>query len=191
VRIRHLYRLLTISILTLCLSACATNVYRTRTLPEWVTRVYVPMFQNQSYETGIEEIATRLVIEEFLADGRLDVVEKDDADLIVKVSLIDYNSAPDAFESEDFPENTKITTAAKVELWSPSDNQKPFVEVGTVIREQTCVSDFRRSDMVIDVDARDITLTGLARAIVREVITGVPVDRYPRQTSMLEGPPGF
>ena len=155
------------------LSSCASRIPMRRNLPEWVHKVYVPIFENQSTQPGLEEIGTRMTIEEFLADGRLEVVtQPKDADLVVKVKLQDYNSTVTNFERDRFPYTTIIDVRASVALYEPGNLKTPFTTLGSVLAQRPFVSDFRNQNMTLDVDARDILMRSLATSVVRMTLSG-------------------
>ncbi|MCX7017344.1 MAG: LPS assembly lipoprotein LptE [Candidatus Sumerlaeota bacterium] len=155
------------------LSSCASRIPMTRNLPEWVHKVYVPIFENKSTEPGLEEIGTRMAIEEFLADGRLEVVSQPkDADLVVKVKLQDYNSTVNNFERDRFSYNSIIAVRASVALYEPGNLKTPFSSLGSLQASHPYVSDFRNLNMSLDVDARDALMRSLAGSIVRMTLSG-------------------
>lgn len=57
--------------------------------PSSISKIAIPTFLNETFEYGLEETLTSLVKEEFLLDGRLDIVEENEADLILK-GRVDY-----------------------------------------------------------------------------------------------------
>ncbi|MCK4496068.1 MAG: LptE family protein [Candidatus Aminicenantes bacterium] len=58
--------------------------------PSSILKIAIPTFLNEkTFEYGLEETLTRLVEEEFILDGRLDIVEENEADLILE-GRIDY-----------------------------------------------------------------------------------------------------
>lgn len=57
--------------------------------PSSISKIVMPTFLNETFEYGLEETLTNLVKEEFLLDGRLDIVEENEADLILE-GRIDY-----------------------------------------------------------------------------------------------------
>lgn len=57
--------------------------------PSSISKIAIPTFLNETFEYGLEETLTSLVIEEFLLDGRLDIVEENEADLILE-GRVDY-----------------------------------------------------------------------------------------------------
>ncbi len=57
--------------------------------PSSISKIAMPTFLNETFEYGLEETLTSLVKEEFLLDGRLDIIEENEADLILE-GRIDY-----------------------------------------------------------------------------------------------------
>lgn len=57
--------------------------------PSSISKIAIPTFLNETFEYGLEETLTNLVEEEFLLDGRLDIIEENEADLILE-GRVDY-----------------------------------------------------------------------------------------------------
>ena len=72
------------------------------------------MARNTSYEPGLEELVTRAVIEEMLADGRLIVESKSKADATLKIRIKRYGTVADAFSDDEFPNSTSAIAAADI-----------------------------------------------------------------------------
>ncbi len=89
-------------ILTVFLGSACSPVVRDRTLPPSVRSIYMPMIDNRTSEIGLEERLTVAAQEEFLADGRLDLVREDEADAIVDVTLRQFQVTPLALDSDDY-----------------------------------------------------------------------------------------
>ncbi len=170
-RLHHL-TLPVLLLIIISLTACASRIPRRRTLPAWVNNVYVPMFTNSTSEPGLEEWGTIYAQEEFLADGRLKVSAKSDADLIVAVNIEEYQQEAESFEDDEFPSVSRISTEASVRLYEPSNMEKPIMNLGRVSASHAFISDFRRTDYVPDVDARHYAMRALASRVVNETITG-------------------
>lgn len=71
--------------------------------------IYVSPFQNQSREFDLQAPLTNAVIRKFLNDGRLRVVSRDRADLVVEGIILDYQLRGLAFDRDD--EVTQFLTA--------------------------------------------------------------------------------
>lgn len=93
--------LLLTMLLVLGMSAC-NRVPRVRTLPPSVKTAYVPMVLNRSAEPAVEERLTAYLQEEILADGRLRLVQRNQADVIVEFVLRDFRSRPVGFDGNEF-----------------------------------------------------------------------------------------
>jgi hypothetical protein len=81
------------AVLGLAAAGCAG--YRLgSTLPPNIKTVHVSAFLNKSGEPQLENSATRAAIQEFQRDGTLKVLDKDQADTIVEVTLTGYRLEP-------------------------------------------------------------------------------------------------
>lgn len=87
------------------LSSCAHMPMRT--LPEHIKSIYIPIFINQTFQYGLEEVITNMVIEEFIKDGRLEVRESADAEL--KGTVIFYEKAPFSYDKKGNVDKYKVT----------------------------------------------------------------------------------
>ena len=148
-----------------------TRVPLVRTLPEYVNSVYIPMAVNNSYEPALEEKLTNFTIDEFLADGRLRVEKRADADITVKISIEKFIIETLATDADDFPMTSQIKVLADVVVIDNLDGKTlgrfPDVEATYVY-----VSDPRRTVEVTDPEAKENVLRNLASLIVQNVITG-------------------
>ncbi len=80
--------LVTISLLSLFLAGCTYEVETP--LPPGVSSIAIPFFSNQTFEWGVEETLTRLVIEEFQLRTRLSLEEGNKADLRLEGEITHY-----------------------------------------------------------------------------------------------------
>ena len=152
-------------------SSCAV-VPRQRTLPQHIRSVYIPMFQNQSYEPGLEELITSYAIDEFLADGRLQVVQKSNADIIITGTIRKYYTQVSDFEDDEFPSASFAEASANVAVEENFQPKRKLAEFGNVKAKIYYTSDPRRIIEDVDVDVKDKLMRELARRIVLEVIKG-------------------
>lgn len=162
------------------LGACA-RVPPVRILPTTIGSVYIPMFENRSYEPGLEEKLTRLTQEEFWVDGRLDVVRRENADVVLVGKLQTFDMAPRRFSLDEFPRTSRIMAVADVALYDPSDRekQKPLMTWKDIDVAYEYHSDIRFSEVGRGIggspeDPYERALRSLARQIVYSVITRRP-----------------
>lgn len=69
-------------------------------LPPDIKTVYVPTFVNKTQEPLIEVDTTQAAIEEFQRDGSLRVVNEDQADAVLEVTLREYRIQPVAYRTD-------------------------------------------------------------------------------------------
>jgi hypothetical protein len=151
------------------------------TLPERIQSVYIPMCKNTSYQSGIEELATNAVIEAFVADGRINVVEEKYADAMLEIVITKYISAPSVSDGEDFPVQRTATVLADVTLWEPNETE-PTIEL-----KQVTASSFHIVDPEIENlyrgDPYDALMANLGQTVLNNIMYGVlEQDRYLNET---------
>lgn len=157
-------------------TASCTRIQPVRTLPNWVRGIYVPMIENESFEPGLEEVATRLTQEEFLADGRLDVVAKRHADLAVVARILDYRIRIDDTDSDDIPQIEEVTVVAELTLFDPLNEELPVANLGVIEASSFYFADTRSIIYRPEPDVKRDVLAQLARQIVFRTISGFPED---------------
>ena len=164
--------------MTLCLgmlTACAATLAPTRVLPSHIQRVYIPEFRNDSRSYGLQGDLTLYVNDEFLSDGRLDVVQSERADVRLEGRIKTYKEYSSASGGERFPLVTTAEMVCVVELWDPYDTDRvvPLARY-TVPAAISFVSDARRSIEEMDVDARERLLRQMAKNILQTVMNSSP-----------------
>jgi hypothetical protein len=159
----------------LILAACAGTLAPTRTLPTHIKRVYIPEFRNQSRQYGVQAPLTLAVNDMFMSDGRLDVVQKERADVVLEGRVKSCSNIPAASSGGDFPLVTMMAMVCVVELWDPYDTDRvaPAARY-TVQANIQYISDLRRSTMETETDARQRLCNQMALNIVQAVMTGTP-----------------
>ncbi|MEK6560408.1 MAG: LptE family protein [Nitrospirota bacterium] len=91
----------------LILSACGYHMAGTGShLTPGMKSVFIPVFENKTMEPIVEEELTPAVIREFLHDGRIEVVDRSRADMVLEGSVVSYKETPVSFDdSNDASEN--------------------------------------------------------------------------------------
>ncbi|MEN6627613.1 MAG: LPS assembly lipoprotein LptE [Candidatus Sumerlaeia bacterium] len=165
-----------LSIVILAAAVAASGCERiapVRTLPNWVQGVYVPIVKNTSYWPGIEEDATRKIQESFLADGRVGVVPKQSADIILQVEIGEWRVRTSGTSGDDIADRTEYTLTAKVQLFEPLAEQ-PLATLPPIVVRRDYNTDSRSIDYDPEPDRVDDMLRNLGESIVRATITGFP-----------------
>lgn len=152
-------------------SGCQTAVPRFRTLPRNYQTIYIPMVENQTFEPAIEETATRLIQEEFMADGRLRVTRREDADIVVQCRLKRFDRRVASREGDDFPQSDQVSIVADILVFERGAAE-PFGVFSNVGATQVFLSNTRQSLVRVEPDWKHQLLSNLAREVVVQVITG-------------------
>jgi hypothetical protein len=164
-------RLLVLATLVLGAAGCSP-LARGRTLPPSIRSVYVPMIINRTAEPGIDEDLTVAIQEEFLADGRLDVVRERQADATVTVIVKEWGRTSRYFDDDDYPVGQSYDVEAEVEV---IENIPGHPSIGGRRGVRTVVfynADPRTTTFDPEPRRKESAYRTLARQIVNEVLTG-------------------
>lgn len=153
------------------LAAC-TTVPRTRTLPNSIRTIYLPMAVNRSAEPAVEERMTQFVQEEFLADGRLRLVQKKKADAVVEIEIRKFDSIGSDAGVTDFMTRRNVTIEANLVILRNIPGRPKIGGVRKVVAQSGFNTDTRSTGFVPEPDWKDQVLREFARNAVREVLTG-------------------
>ncbi|MCE5229829.1 LPS assembly lipoprotein LptE [bacterium] len=161
-----------ILIAAMALAGCE-RIAPVRTLPNWVQGVYIPIVKNTSFEPGIEEDATRKIQEAFMQDGRVNVVPKSSADLILQVEISDWIGRTTGTAGDDIADRTQYNITVKVQLFEPYSDQ-PRAVLLPILIEMQFNTDARSIDYVQLPDRQERILETVAQRVVQSTITGYP-----------------
>jgi hypothetical protein len=160
-----------VSCAAIALVACSATVPY-RTLPEHIKRIYIPMFQNDSRLFGAQADLTLHVNDEFMLDGRLDVVQNERADVRLEGRIHRFKEWGSHLGGDEFPIVSTMEMTCVVRTWDPYDADRiaPLGQwrVEAVVQY---VSDARRSISETQTEARDRLLRQMAKNIVTTVMT--------------------
>jgi len=178
----------TLLFLVVCVvTACATVSPPTRTLPEYIKRIYIPEFRNSSRLFGAQADLTLYVNDEFMSDGRLEVVQNERADVRLEGRIKSFRDYSSATSGDRFPLVNVMEMECIVELWDPYDTDR----VAPIARYRVPASiqyfsDARRSIEETQTEARDRLLRTMARNIVNTVMYGTPETPKPLEQKAIE-----
>ena len=146
-----------------------------RTLPNHIKRIYIREFKNNSRIFGAQADLTLFVNDEFMLDGRLDVVQSERSDVRLEGKIKFITEEPRGFGSDEFPLISIVQMESVVELWDPYDPDR-LVPLARYVVPTTIqyISDPRRSIAETTTEARERLLRQAARDIVNTVMAGIP-----------------
>ncbi|MDA0321772.1 MAG: LptE family protein [Verrucomicrobia bacterium] len=154
--------------IALCLGGCASYQLGS-TLPKDIQSVYIPVFTNETDEPGVESETTLAAIREFQNDGALRVTTEDSADLILTVTVREFQLKPLRYKRE------QATTAEEYRLTLVADIVATRTSDGSVLAERTHLEGDAEFTLASDMraakrDALPVAAKDLAHKIVEAVV---------------------
>ncbi len=115
----HLLRVIcSIMILMLLLSSCGYHRLETSAdLPDWVKTIYIEPWENNSTETEMSVWITDALREEFLRDSGLELVSRDQADVILAGKVESVSVSGVAYVSYDRAVEERVSADMSVRLY--------------------------------------------------------------------------
>lgn len=152
-------------VLTAGLTGCAGFGYTLgSTLPPDLRSVYVPTFINRSSEPFLETEATKAVIQELQKDGSLKVVDKDAADFLLKVVLVNCSLTPLRYDRDSGKTTAEYRLEITADIVLSRIQTKEFIVVKRVRGE----FDFRPGGDLQS--AKRSALPGACRDLAHDVV---------------------
>jgi len=169
------FRIKTFCVLTglMLISACGYHLSGTGTsLPEHLKTVAIPIFKNTSSEPNIQREMTNIIRQSFINDGRLKVVNRDQADLVMKGVLNSYTLQAVAFDSND------VALAYFVAL-GVDINVKDMVKRKQFLKQKfTTKWDFRAQTNVINSEAARLAALKSAYKELGNRLVSILIDQF-------------
>ncbi len=115
-------------LLALLLSGCGYHLVGTSaSLPQHLKTLSIPVFTNSSTEPEIHRELTSAIINSYITDGRLKVVRKGQADMVMNGNLFYYELEAVSFSSNDFASDYIVKLGVDIEVIDKVNN-KPYLK---------------------------------------------------------------
>ena len=98
----------------LFVSGCGYSIHSN--LDQKYGTIFVSAFRNESNEYDLQAPLTNAVRRKFITDGRLRLVRRDDADLIIEGTITDYRMKGLIFDDDDEPTQLRCVIECDVRL---------------------------------------------------------------------------
>ena len=120
-------------------------------LPGGVTRVEVPVFENQTSRNDIGRVMTEDFISQLLGSAKLNVVTGEGAQALVLGKVTSYKREPITFDSKQKPLENRLTIIMDVSLVTKTDRRLLFGEQAVTVRYDYPVkTDLQENDRLED-----------------------------------------
>ena len=97
-------------------------------LPPHLKTVAIPLFENRTPEFGITETLTDAVIDEFVRDGSLQIVDRVGADVVITGTISSVNDRAGAFDQQETVQDIKVYVSVSIECMDQVKRQKMWGE---------------------------------------------------------------
>jgi outer membrane lipopolysaccharide assembly protein LptE/RlpB len=99
-------------------------------VPEGAKTIAVPVFLNGTNEPFVDVELTKAVVEEFLTDGRLKVVNLEGADLILRCKITKFDLTPVAYTATTYVQSYNVSINVNVSLEEAKTGKLLFQDKG-------------------------------------------------------------
>jgi len=86
----------------------------TPNLPAYIKTVAIPVFDNQTFKYGLESDLTRIIVDEFITDGHLEVVSEASADAVLRGNIVYYKLEPISFDANEVVTEYNLTISLNI-----------------------------------------------------------------------------
>ncbi len=169
------FRIKTLGLLTglILISACGYHLTGTgTTLPKHLKTVAIPVFDNSSSEPDIHRNMTNVIRQSFINDGRLKVVNRKNADLVMRGVLNSYTLQAVSFDSNDVAIEYYVALGVAIDV-------KDMVKRKQFLKQNfTTKWDFRTTADVINSEAARQTALNDAYKELGNRLVSIVVDQF-------------
>ncbi len=165
--------------LLLLLTSCGYRLGGTGGLvPEGARSISVPVFINGTHEPYVDTEVTKAVVNEFLTDGRLQVVSLDSADLALRGKVTKYEVVALSYTVNSYVQQYRATITVDVSLedlrskkilWQEKGIQSVFISDYPITYDALGQTDIRSTkiakEAAIQKASQDIALTLRSRVL--------------------------
>jgi Lipopolysaccharide-assembly len=146
-------------------SSCAYTT-STAQLPTHLRSVAVPVFENTTAEYNLEQDVTAAVIERFVQDNHLKVVDERAADCVVRGKIIEYrNSVFGIQTTNDLSQEYRVTIGVEVVFKDLVKNREVWNDKDLVKTSNYYVQDVPGHPAQTEIDGRKAAILKLADEI--------------------------
>ena len=136
-RMRNSASIIVLVLLLITMSSCGYHLSGKGSLvPEGAKTIAVPAFINNTNEPYVDLDVTKAVVDEFIADGRLRIVDVEVADLALRGNIVKYEVSALSFTADSFVQQYRVRIVvnarledlrAKKTLWQENNIEAVFI----------------------------------------------------------------
>jgi outer membrane lipopolysaccharide assembly protein LptE/RlpB len=164
--------------LSMLLPSCGYRLSGSGLVPEGARSISVPVFINGTNEPYVDTEVTKAVVNEFLADGRLQVVSLESADLVMRGKVTKYDVVALSYTVNSYVQQYRVTITVEARLedlrskkvvWQEKGIQSQFISDYPITYGPSGGTDIRSTkiakEAAIQKASQDIALTLRSRVL--------------------------
>lgn len=149
---------------------CAAYKPAAQVLPQNIRKISVETFKNSTVYYGMEEKLTIKIVNEFIQDGRLAVVNPGEADGILHGEIISYVLEPLAYDENHVVKEYKLRVLVNISLSDREKNEVVWIE--KYLEGSYRFFNPQTSGGLSEEEVREIIWDKLAKSILKRTIHG-------------------
>jgi outer membrane lipopolysaccharide assembly protein LptE/RlpB len=142
-------------------------------LPDHIQTVAVPVFTNKTGQPAVENFLTSAVVEAFSTNGRLRVVQREDADAILEGEVVGYSLGSIAYDSQANVTQYRLAVTMNLRFRDVRRNTVLFEE-----QRLSEKSDFRVQNAVSQTISREESAVRSAAIEIARAIVSLTINRF-------------
>ncbi len=139
-------------------------------LPAHLKTIAIPVFENATTEYTIEQEVTDAVIQKFVADNHLKVVDERSADAVLHGKVTQYNNAVFGFQAQTGAQEYRVTIGMEVTFKDLVKNREVWTEPNLVKSANYYVQDVPGQTAKTELDGRKEAIDKLAEEILSRTV---------------------
>ena len=155
--------------LALSLSGCGYST-STALLPTHLKTIAIPMFGNSTTEVTLEQEITQAVIEKFVADNHLRVVEERAADSVLRGRVALYKNSVFGFSNTTEAQEYRVTIVVDVTLKDTVKNREMWTDPAMAKTANYYVVNVPGQTARTELDGRKEAIAKIAEEIVNRTV---------------------
>ncbi len=162
----------TLIALTVPLAGSCAYTTSTALLPSHIKTVAVPVFENATTEYTLEQQVTDAVIQRFVADNHLRIVDERSANAVVRGKIFLYKNAVFGFSAQNQAQEYRVTIGVSVTFKDQVKNREIWSEPNMIKTANYYVQPVPGQTPKTELDGRQEAITKIADEVLSRTVEG-------------------
>jgi len=141
-------------------------------LPPHLHTIAIPQFENTTNEYTIEQDITTAVVDRFVADNHLKVVDERSADAVLRGKVIQYKNSVFGISPQNLAQEYRVTIAVAVTLKDQVKNREIWSDENLIKTANYYVQNVPGQEASTELDGRKNAIAKIADEILARSVQG-------------------